>query len=56
MHIVYNIGILILAYLMGSIPTSVGLVKHFLGLISGNAGAKMPELRTRCEYWDGKPD
>jgi acyl phosphate:glycerol-3-phosphate acyltransferase len=44
MEIVYNIGILVLAYLIGSIPTSVWIGKSFHGIDvrehgSGNAGA-----------------
>jgi glycerol-3-phosphate acyltransferase PlsY len=44
MHIEYFIGILILAYLIGSIPTSVWIGKYFHGIDvrehgSGNAGA-----------------
>src|SRR4030043_16424 len=44
MHIVYNIGILILAYLIGSIPTSIWIGKSFFGIDirecgSNNAGA-----------------
>ncbi len=44
MHIVYNIGILILAYLVGSVPTSVWLGKWYFNKDireygSGNAGS-----------------
>jgi acyl phosphate:glycerol-3-phosphate acyltransferase len=44
MHIEYFIGILILAYLIGSVPTSVWIGKYFHGIDvrehgSGNAGA-----------------
>jgi glycerol-3-phosphate acyltransferase PlsY len=40
MHIVYNIGILILAYLIGSIPTSVWIGKTFFGIDLRERGSK----------------
>ena len=40
MHIVYNIGILILAYLIGSVPTSVWVGKSFFGLDIRQHGSK----------------
>jgi len=40
MHIVYNIGILILAYLIGSIPTSVWIGKWYLGIDIRERGSK----------------
>jgi glycerol-3-phosphate acyltransferase PlsY len=40
MHIVYNIGILILAYLVGSIPTSVWIGKSFFHIDIREHGSK----------------
>jgi glycerol-3-phosphate acyltransferase PlsY len=40
MHIVYKIGILILAYLVGSIPTSVWIGKAFFGIDVRQHGSK----------------
>jgi glycerol-3-phosphate acyltransferase PlsY len=40
MQIVYNIGILILAYLLGSIPTSVWIGKSFFGIDIREKGSK----------------
>jgi acyl phosphate:glycerol-3-phosphate acyltransferase len=40
MHIVYNIGILILAYLVGSIPTSIWIGKSFFGIDIRQRGSK----------------
>jgi len=40
MQIVYNIGILILAYLLGSIPTSVWIGKSFFGVDIREQGSK----------------
>ncbi len=40
MHIVYNIGILILAYMVGSIPTSVWIGKTFFGVDLRERGSK----------------
>jgi glycerol-3-phosphate acyltransferase PlsY len=40
MHIVYNIGILILAYLIGSVPTSVWIGKSFFGVDIRERGSK----------------
>ncbi len=40
MQIVYNIGILVLAYLIGSIPTSVWIGKSFFGIDVREHGSK----------------
>lgn len=40
MHIVYNIGILVLAYLIGSIPTSVWIGRSFFGIDVRERGSK----------------
>ncbi len=40
MHIVYNIGILILAYLIGSVPTSVWVGKSFFSIDIRQHGSK----------------
>ncbi len=40
MHIVYNIGILVLAYLIGSIPTSVWIGRSFFGIDLRERGSK----------------
>ena len=40
MHIVYNIGILIFAYLIGSIPTSIWIGKSFFGIDIRERGSK----------------
>src|SRR4030043_2108790 len=40
MHIVYNIGILILAYLIGSIPTSIWIGKSFFRIDIREHGSK----------------
>jgi glycerol-3-phosphate acyltransferase PlsY len=40
MHIVYNIGILICAYLLGSIPTSVWIGRFFYGIDIRERGSK----------------
>ncbi len=40
MQIVYNIGILVLAYLIGSIPTSVWIGKSFFGIDVRERGSK----------------
>jgi len=40
MHIVYHIGILILAYLIGSIPTSVWIGRKFYGIDIREHGSK----------------
>lgn len=40
MHIVYNIGILVIAYLVGSIPTSVWIGKTFFGVDLRERGSK----------------
>lgn len=40
MHIVYKIGILILAYLVGSVPTSVWIGKGFFGIDVRQHGSK----------------
>lgn len=40
MHIVFNIGILVVAYLVGSIPTSVWIGKSFFGVDIRERGSK----------------
>jgi glycerol-3-phosphate acyltransferase PlsY len=40
MHIIYNIGILIVAYLLGSIPTSVWIGKAIFGIDLRERGSK----------------
>src|SRR5512133_604840 len=40
MHIFYNIGILVVAYLVGSIPTSVWIGKTFFGIDIRERGSK----------------
>jgi glycerol-3-phosphate acyltransferase PlsY len=40
MHIVYNIGILIIAYLIGSVPTSVWIGKSLFGIDIRERGSK----------------
>lgn len=40
MHIVYNIGILVIAYLLGSIPTSVWIGKTVFGIDIRERGSK----------------
>ncbi len=40
MHIVYNIGILVIAYLLGSIPTSVWIGKAVFGIDIRERGSK----------------
>jgi len=40
MHIIYNIGILLVAYLIGSIPTSVWIGRSFFGIDIRDSGSK----------------